>query len=324
MSSPGFPPYLRNDSVPIDFNCTQGIQWVWVILRQCAVSPKEIAGVSLGLLSAVVWIVFLIPQIVENYRKGIPDKAISPTLLACFIIGDSFNLVGCLLTHQLPLQTVIAATGVICDSIQICQFMYYKSKHAASPQNMVEISTADESNGGGVAQGNEGLRSSPSLPIFCVFGIFCLTESSIYPHQGEFKHLPASRQLLSLESKTPFFVSPQPLFPNKESLVGYVLGWISATVYLSSRLPQIIKNWKRGTTEGLSPIVFVLSVIGNLAYGLQIFLTSVERNFLIRSLPWVAGSFGVLIFDTTICLQFYWFRRRDYDLLNEDTAVSVV
>ncbi|VDD80692.1 unnamed protein product [Mesocestoides corti] len=188
MSSPGFPPYLRNDSVPIDFNCTQGIQWVWVILRQCAVSPKEIAGVSLGLLSAVVWIVFLIPQIVENYRKGIPDKAISPTLLACFIIGDSFNLVGCLLTHQLPLQVY-----------------------------MVEISTADESNGGGVAQEQ---------------GIAC--------------------------------------------------------------------GWKRGTTEGLSPIVFVLSVIGNLAYGLQIFLTSVERNFLIRSLPWVAGSFGVLIFDTTV------------------------
>ncbi len=61
----------------------------------------------MGLISTVIWIIFAIPQIVENYRKGIPDQAVSPFLLLFFIVGDTLNLIGCLLTHQLPLQVCV-------------------------------------------------------------------------------------------------------------------------------------------------------------------------------------------------------------------------
>lgn len=104
MAFPGTLSLIQGGPTPIDANCTDGIQWIWVVFRQCAVSPQEIVAVTFGLLSTTIWLVFSIPQIVENCRKGIPDQAVSPFLLACFLVGDTVNLVGCIFVHQLPLQ----------------------------------------------------------------------------------------------------------------------------------------------------------------------------------------------------------------------------
>ncbi|VDK39442.1 unnamed protein product [Taenia asiatica] len=175
MAFPGTLSLIRGEPTPIDANCTDGIQWIWVVFRQCAVSPQEIVAVTLGLLSTTIWVVFAVPQIVENCRK----------------VGDTVNLVGCIFVHQLPLQTNVL-------------------------------------------------------------------------------------------------------------IVGYVLGWISASIYISSRIPQILKNWRRGSTEGLSPVTFIFAIVGNVAYALQIFLTSVEPTFIIRALPWLFGSLGVVLFDLIV------------------------
>lgn len=99
---------IRDDPTPIDVNCTQGVQWIWIVFRECAVTPKEITAVSFGLISAFIWIVFAFPQIIENCRKGIPDQALSPIMLFCFMLGDTINLLGCIFVHQLPLQVTIS------------------------------------------------------------------------------------------------------------------------------------------------------------------------------------------------------------------------
>ena len=46
-----------------------------------------------------------------------------------------------------------------------------------------------------------------------------------------------------------------------------VLGYISAVCYLSARIPQIIKNQRERSCEGLSLLFFLLSLLGNLTYG---------------------------------------------------------
>ena len=66
---------------------------------------------------------------------------------------------------------------------------------------------------------------------------------------------------------------------------------VSACIYLGSRLPQVLKNIKRGSVEGLSPwvlngykiasrithvlplyrLMFICTVMGNLTYGLGTF-----------------------------------------------------
>ena len=52
--------------------------------------------------------------------------------------------------------------------------------------------------------------------------------------------------------------------------------------------------------SGLHPFTFALAVLGNLCYGLQIFITSVETDYLLRSLPWIVGSVGVMALDFTV------------------------
>lgn len=91
--------------------------------------------------------------------------------------------------------------------------------------------------------------------------------------------------------------------------VGMVLGWISAISYLSSRTPQIMKNHQRRSVEGLSPTLFILAVCGNSTYATSILMKSTDSDFIMRELPWLFGSLGVLCFDFTILLQFVFFRR---------------
>ena len=46
-----------------------------------------------------------------------------------------------------------------------------------------------------------------------------------------------------------------------------ILGYISAVCYLGARIPQIIKNQRDRSCEGLSLLFFMLSLLGNLTYG---------------------------------------------------------
>ena len=67
---------------------------------------------------------------------------------------------------------------------------------------------------------------------------------------------------------------------------------------------QIVKNTKRGSVEGLSPIMFFCAVMGNATYATSMF---VKGGNLIASLPFLVGSLGTLGFDFTILCQFVYY-----------------
>ncbi|KAG9071776.1 hypothetical protein KI688_005992 [Linnemannia hyalina] len=90
-----------------------------------------------------------------------------------------------------------------------------------------------------------------------------------------------------------------------------ILGWGSAILYLGSRLPQIYKNWRLKSCEGLSIMMFLFSVFGNVFYVASIFLNSLEIDYLIKNMPWWLGSGGTLVFDFTIFFQFYIYRNNN-------------
>lgn len=46
-----------------------------------------------------------------------------------------------------------------------------------------------------------------------------------------------------------------------------ILGYISAVCYLGARIPQIVKNQRDRSCEGLSLLFFMLSLLGNATYG---------------------------------------------------------
>ncbi len=64
----------------------------------------------------------------------------------------------------------------------------------------------------------------------------------------------------------------QPCVAGRTVNIGQGLGWVMTVTYLAARVPQLFKNLRRGTTEGLSLFMFVLLVLGSITYVLSIFI----------------------------------------------------
>lgn len=122
------------------------------------------------------------------------------------------------------------------------------------------------------------------------------------------------------------------------NVLGQIFGYISAALYLGSRFPQILLNYKRSSTEGVSILFFIFSCMGNLTYTLSIFAyeprcIGVERvghdgnlagtgkcetgeweraywRYILVNASWVTGSIGALSLDLVIFGQFWLFRGR--------------
>ncbi|KLO10726.1 hypothetical protein SCHPADRAFT_921956 [Schizopora paradoxa] len=103
--------------------------------------------------------------------------------------------------------------------------------------------------------------------------------------------------------------------PSTERILGRLSAWMCTTLYLTSRLPQIWKNYVRKSVEGLSMFLFVFAFLGNTFYVLSI-LTSPKLDaphseamaFLIESVPYLLGSGGTLLFDVTIVTQSFLYK----------------
>ncbi len=69
-------------------------------------------------------------------------------------------------------------------------------------------------------------------------------------------------------------------------------------------IPQILKNYRDKSCEGLALLFFLLSLMGNATYGASILCHSVERDYLNTNLPWLIGSLGTMAEDAIIFVQF--------------------
>ncbi|KAG6866988.1 hypothetical protein C0991_003904 [Blastosporella zonata] len=79
-----------------------------------------------------------------------------------------------------------------------------------------------------------------------------------------------------------------------ERVIGRIFAWLCTTLYLTSRLPQIWKNFVRKSVEGLSMYLFVFAFLGNVFYVASIVSSPNMRKpapesteFLRESIPWV-------------------------------------
>ncbi|KAH6779506.1 hypothetical protein C2S52_010743 [Perilla frutescens var. hirtella] len=111
---------LKGESVmcPVDEHCFRYMGW-------CLCSTRHGFSVGLGLLSVVSWCVAEIPQIITNYKKK-SAEGLSILFLLTWIIGDSFNLFGCILEPEtLPTQYYTAVLYAVTTVMLALQAVYY-------------------------------------------------------------------------------------------------------------------------------------------------------------------------------------------------------
>jgi uncharacterized protein with PQ loop repeat len=99
-----------------------------------------------------------------------------------------------------------------------------------------------------------------------------------------------------------------------------LLGYASAVLYLGARVPQIVKNQRERSCEGLSLLFFLLSLVGNATYGAGILFHSIEREYFLTNLPWLIGSLGTMGEDAVIFVQFSVFGEKDAKKNGNDTV----
>lgn len=141
-------------------------------------------------------------------------------------------------------------------------------------------------------------------------------------------------------ARQPHHKGPKHLEPEvlEFNVLGQVFGYICAVLYLGSRVPQLLLNWRRKSTEGISMLFFLFACIGNLTYVLSIFAydpsiachkpgkcrdgedEAMYGRYILVNLSWLLGSFGTLLLDAAVFVQYFLYRKDDEDEgIGEDT-----
>ncbi|TXG59568.1 hypothetical protein EZV62_014141 [Acer yangbiense] len=103
----------------------------------------------------------------------------------------------------------------------------------------------------------------------------------------------------------------------EHSAFGQGLGWLMAAIYMGGRIPQIWLNIKRGSVEGLNPLMFVFALAANVTYVLSIVVRNTEWENIKANLPWLLDAIVCVLLDAFIILQYIYYRnfrkkREDY------------
>lgn len=104
------------------------------------------------------------------------------------------------------------------------------------------------------------------------------------------------------------------------SLWGQIFGYFCAVLYLLSRVPQLILNYRRKSTDGLSMLFFLFACLGNITYVLSIFaydpkcredecapgeVGRMYGRYILVNLSWIVGSLVTLFMDFGVFIQYF-------------------
>ncbi|KAK4123066.1 PQ-loop-domain-containing protein [Parathielavia appendiculata] len=126
--------------------------------------------------------------------------------------------------------------------------------------------------------------------------------------------------------------------PLRFNTLGQVFGWLCAVLYLGSRLPQLLLNWRRKSTEGVSVLFFLFACLGNLTYVLSILAfeprcegdegcqpgeaAHIFWQYILVNLSWLAGSAGTLLLDLGIFVQFFVYSKTEEEQSSDEESTG--
>ncbi|GMP28242.1 hypothetical protein CsSME_00003870 [Camellia sinensis var. sinensis] len=94
----------------------------------------------------------------------------------------------------------------------------------------------------------------------------------------------------------------------ENNVYGQWLGWMMAAIYMGGRIPQIWLNIKRGSVEGLNPLMFFFALVANAAYVASILVRTSEWDKIKANMPWLLDAVVCVLLDLFIILQYIYYR----------------
>ncbi|CAO3648440.1 unnamed protein product [Cunninghamella blakesleeana] len=307
------------------------IQWIHYLFGDCVYGWQECLSLLLGYLSILCWLNAQIPQVIKNYKLGAADS-LSFSFLTVWLIGDVANFIGCIFTHQLPFQLYLSAYFILIDTILCLQWLYYvkfpdnrlrrwvtndeaklikrrPSNQSTSSTSANHNNNNDETTSLLLQDDNKKSYHSTSKKTTSLFmiGLFTFYYSQFSMNTSTLTTSPSPSPSSSIDFNVLDVTSSE----DQAIWIGRFFAWVCTFLYLSSRLPQIIRNFQRQSVEGLSMALFFFAASGNFTYCLSIFTNPhATRKSMLEAVPYLLGSAGTLCFDATIFGQWIAYRQR--------------
>lgn len=260
--------------------CDPGaIKWIEDAFGECIITARDKWSFGVGMVSNLMWIISSSPQIYQNCKTRRVDGQ-SPFLFSFLLLGNVLSLIGVIITHGLLTQIITSILYCLLDGIMYAQFIYYRyiKKTHLQDQNIKELPSEPVDEMGDPIQNEE--FPGPDFDN---------------KRQTEVLGLAA---LVSGASATDW-ISPY----QKDQLVGTLFGWAGGAIYLSSRIPQMMKNFKNRKVIDLSPVYVAFTIFGNLTYVLSVFIRDFSSNYLWKQAPFIFGAVGPMSCDVIFTIQ---------------------
>lgn len=238
-------------------------------------SIQEALSEILGTISLVCWTSVFIPQLIQNYRQQSAD-GLSLTFITIWFVGDGLNLIGAVWTGLAPVVIANSTCYCLTDSVILTQCFYYKSKRLAQQHTgFVKMCRSLASN---FPSEEEDPCNFPSLLPprgfqdvgDCIDRTYNTSEpvNSVIGQDKRFKaQYVCNRRIVGLVLAIAFFGTlawiiayttgfwhpPSREVPPKaitRTFGAQAMGYSSALVSLTARLPQIFKNKREKTCAG--------------------------------------------------------------------------
>ncbi|OHT12436.1 PQ loop repeat family protein [Tritrichomonas foetus] len=249
--------------------CKGGIEWINKVFGDCVVTPRDKISFSIGMISNILWLVCSSPQIYHNFKTKHVD-GFSPFYFIFIVSADLFSLLGAIFTHALASQIVTGFIYISLDIILLSQFGMYSDKSSCCKRQK-KFDTAstisqicDDDSDDNDTHRNEDL---PKGPIFAVLPALAASKIDYsIPYKGEY-------------------------------LFGSVSGWVGTTIYITSRVFQLIKNLEQEIVRDFSIVYVAILITANATYSISVFIRSLDEAYLWKQTPFIIGSLVPMTFD---------------------------
>ncbi|OAA76250.1 PQ loop repeat protein [Akanthomyces lecanii RCEF 1005] len=298
---------------------------------------EAISGIC-GSISIACWVVVFSPQIIQNFQRGNVD-ALSIQFIIVWLLGDVFNIIGAVMQGVLPTMIILAIYYTLADIVLLLQCFYYRGftwkdpAPAPKPNNRPNERTAlldapqerrgSDWTGFSPAVPHIGEASKEPQPAPTVFQTILWNSLIVLMvcAAGVLGWFLGERAKGLREGKPEH--SNDSLHFNK---VGQFFGYLCAVAYIASRMPQLILNYRRKTTDGLSMLFFLFACLGNITYVLSIFAfepkcgerrckhgeaEQIYGRYMLVNLSWLAGALVTLFMDFGVFAQYFIYRTND-------------
>ncbi|KAK6872497.1 putative vacuolar amino acid transporter YPQ2 [Candida tropicalis] len=326
--------------------------------------PSTVSFISstFSTISIVSWIFAQLPQIIKNYTNK-SSEGISPGFLLLWFMGDFLSFTSCLVNIDTVLKfQLYISVFFLCNDIALC-FQYYHYNYVHTRYTSVEM---DETQNERRVDDNDGeeLPKTPmdneDVSLYQGQDIHRISHAQNIEHSTSEDYVtssPSSYDSTNEEGGRNITTSGSGII--KKSIVGTMLqagkavamplsstattvittsdshdslglflAWGGTVLYCLSRCPQLYKNYKRKSVEGISPLLFGAALLGNLTYTLSILSSceffeggAVQHEFIIKELPYILGSSGTVVFDIAYFVQKYMYSNNSRTTRGTNTMV---